>query len=316
MKRVLSRLGAGWGILLLLGAPLLWAQSDEDSLQASSPNSMQASAGILCAQTDSLRRLACFDSLQAARLKRDSLLHAEAKPADRDASADEVTRERSANYAVGLATDLSRTGWASDDLAKAVFVVAAIAAVGGTLFYLPYLAYQMIANRENYPILHEVGLSYTYSSMNWDGGGSPLYRDTHMPGLRYTVLIAHPGVGLGLTIEGGYLAPSFDRSLNVADNVDLGGAYGLLGPILRFAPNSPVGFSLEFLNGTSSAEAVGWVSKARANAQGRLGEHALIGLNLGSLFYDLHFFDGTVWRRGAFNRDLALTLGFEFGYRF
>ncbi len=299
------------GISLLLLAPMLWAQNDMDTSVATVPPSEK-----ICGQVDSLQRLACFDSLQAARLKRDSLLRAETKTTAKDATDDPVAQERTSNYAIGLAADLGRTGWVSDDLAKAVFVVAAVAAVGGTLFYLPYLAYKMIVNRENYPIEHEIGASYTYSSMNWEGGGSTLYRDTHMPGLRYTVLIAPPKVGLGLTLEGGYLAPSFDRSLNVRDNVDLGGAYVLVGPILRFAPRSPIGFSLEFLNGTSSAEAVGWVSKARANLQARLGEHALMGLNLGSLFYDLHFFDGTVWRQGAFNRDLSLTLGLEFGYRF
>lgn len=255
------------------------------------------------------------DSLSREFARRDSLLKV-VGPQSSASDPDAREKERAAQYAVGFMGDWGAHGLGGKDVAAAVYVIAAVAVIGGTLIYLPVLIYKMVRNQESYPLYHELGLTYTYSGTSWEGGGSPLYRDTHMPGLRYTALIGHPYLAMGLTLESGYLAPTLEEAWDPATRVDLGGLYGLIGPQLRFGAQSPIHFSLEFLNGTSTASAVGWITKARANLQAKLGNHALVGLSVGSLFYDLHFFDGTVWRSGAFNRDLALTLGIETGYRF
>jgi hypothetical protein len=280
-----------------------------------------------CATLQGESRIACQDSVIAATraelARRDSLLREQSAlarnggiPDEKAADENTVADERTRHYFLNFVGDWGMHGLGGKDLAEAVYVVAAIVAVGGTLIYLPVVVYKLIRNQEKDPVHHELGASYLYSGTNWQGGGEPLYRNTHMPGLRYTALIAHPVVGLGLTLEGGYLAPDFEGSLQVTDQIDLHGAYGLIGPILRFWPRNRVTLAFEFLNGTSTSPSVGWVTKARINAQMKFGPHAFVGLNMGSLFYDLHFFDGTVWRQGAFNRDLALTLGFEAGYAF
>jgi hypothetical protein len=280
-----------------------------------------------CATLEGENRISCQDSViaatQAELARRDSLLREQSvlarKGGDPNAEASDesaAAEGRASHYFLNFVGDWSMSGLGGKDLAEAVYVVAAIVAVGGTLIYLPVVVYKLVRNQEKDPIHQELGLSYLYSGTNWQGGGEPLYRNTHMPGLRYTALIAHPVVGLGLTVEGGYLAPNFEGSLQVTDQIDLHGAYGLIGPMLRFWPQNAVTLAFEFLNGTSTSSSVGWVTKARINAQMKLGRHAFVGLNMGSLFYDLHFFDATVWRQGAFNRDLALTLGFEAGYAF
>lgn len=277
-------------------------------------DSVQVANGLAAKDSLSDSALAHLELQRAAR--RDSLLRGELKQTETDEDA--VAEARTTNYALSFAADVHRTGIGGDDFAKAFYVVAAIVVVGGTLIYLPVVVYKLIRNEEKFPLRHEVGLTYLYSSSYWQSteGGPKLYRDTHMPGMRYTALIARPVIGLGLTLEGGYLAPDFGSSLQVTEQIDVHGAYGLIGPMLRFWPESPASLSLEFLNGTSTSTAVGWVTKARASAQMKLGRHAFFSLQLGSLFYDLHFFDGTVWHEGAFNRDLALTLGVEAGYAF
>jgi hypothetical protein len=282
-----------------------------------------------CQQIEYEARVACLDSLHSLEAKRDSILRgpeknsetsnsqgAESKRHTEKETSDNGDAERNTGYALNFMADWHLHGLDGSDFAKTFFVVAAVAVVGGTLIYLPVLTYKMIRNRERDPITQEMAFAYSYSGTNWEGGGSPMYRGTHMPGLRYSAVIAHPHVGLGLTVEGGYLAPSFEGSFDPTTQVELHGSYGLIGPMLRFGPQNPVTVSLEFLNGTSTAKAIGWVTKARMGVQAKLGRHALIGLQLGSLFYDMHFFDGTVWRSGSFNRDLAMTLGLETGYCF
>lgn len=273
-----------------------------------------------CGQMDANERIVCQDSVIQEMARRDSLLKVQvaqtrgSPDAENDATA--LERDRSSQYFFGFLGDWHHHGMESKDLAQALYVVAVVVVVGGTLLYLPVMIYKLARNEQHDPIHHEFALAFAYSGSNWEGGGQPLYRNTYMPGFRYSLIVAHPIVALGFSTEGGYLASDFDETLSVNTYSDLRGAYGLVGPMLRFGALSPIHFSLEFLNGMSSAEAIGWISKARANVQLKLGDHGLLGLNVGSLFYDMHFFDGTVWREGSLNRDLSLTMGLEWGYRF
>jgi hypothetical protein len=308
----------GWLVWLLgMGLILAWP------LAAQTEAGIQDSTSLIqrpCANRDTVARLACQDSIIQEMSRRDSLLKTQAAQWKRssveDEDASDVQSERTSRYFFGFLGDWSVHGMGSKDLAEALYVVAVVAVVGGTLIYLPVMLYRMARNQQQDPIHHEFALTYAYSGSNWEGGGQPLYRDTYMPGMRYSLVVAHPVVALGLSIEGGYLASHFEEALWVTPETDLRGGYGLIGPMLRFGALSPVHFSLEFLNGMSTAQAIGWISKARANVQMKVGNHGLVGLNLGSLFYDMHFFDGTVWREGRFNRDLSLSIGLEGGYRF
>jgi hypothetical protein len=307
-------MGLWLGGILLAGA----AETTPSDSSATSTTSRP------CAHLDSSARLACQDSVIQVLSRRDSILSsgqrsrasAVSDPEDQEDDVDAVDVDRRSDYFFAFLGDWRVHGMEGDDFAKALYVIAAVVVVGGTLFYLPVMAYKLARNEQRDPIHHEFALAFGYSGGNWEGGGYPLYRNTYMPGMRYSLLVAHPVVALGLTVEGGYLASEFEESLPTSIASELRGAYGLIGPVLRFGAQAPLHFSLEFLNGVSTAEAIGWVSKARANVQMNVGDHLLLGVNAGSLFYDMHFFDGAVWREGSFNRDLSLSLGLETGFRF
>lgn len=327
VRRVLTLHGLILVGLLALMGPLTptYAEAVNDSLDVA-----KTSQKTICEQTDSLARQACQDSLallnpqpskHGATLAESedprSQKNEEAKPRiERDAVATDADEDsRNMVYVGQFMSDMGESGSGSD-LAAVIFVGVGIVVIGGVIVYLPKLIYDMVRNKQRYRVDHELGFTYTYSVANWEGGGSPLYRRTLMPGLRYSAVIARPYVGVGLTLEGGYLASELSGSLAIPERVKDDGVYALAGPVLRLAPNSPTQFTFEFLNGTSSAENVGWVSKARISLSQRFNEHFVMALQLGSLFYDLHFFDGLIYREGNLNRDLTLTYGLEMAWRF
>jgi len=297
-----------------------------------------------CFAVDSIRHQACLDSL--ATLKRDSILHASGKPptlrksafpvakaniasasseADEEESdeskneetSDAVQQERNSIYIAQLFSDVN-AGSSGDakEWAEWFYVAAVVLIVGAVIITVPKLLWDLSQNKERYPVSHEFNLGYTYSGQSWEGGGSPLYRDTHMASLRYTVMIQKPILGIGLTTQGGYLAPHLRSTLEPIRNIDAAGAFLMVGPCLRFGAQSPVSLSFDFLNGTSTAEAVGWITQTMATLQWRHHQHYTVALRGGSLFYDLHFFDGLAYREGSFNRDINLIMGIETGYAF
>ena len=143
-----------------------------------------------------------------------------------------------------------------------------------------------------------------------------MYRDAYLAGLRFAIGFDRPGMGIGLSAEGGYIDVFLRSISDPARTFDFRGGYLVAGPMIRFGDNDPWSFSLEFLNGTSSHESIGWISKSRMTLQAKVSEHMLVGGHLGAVFYDLHFFDGLGLREGNFNRDLSLVWGLDTGWEF
>jgi hypothetical protein len=296
---------------------------------ASQPDSPSQSAASdsLCAAADSLQDsliTARCDSLREA-MRRDSIvkdLGREARGEDEPEEEgendpeEEFRKERAAGYAAQFLVDLSENGSSSKEWATVIYVAAGVIVVGACILYIPKLIYDVAVNKEKHPVFQEFGARYAYSGSSWNGGGEPLYRHTHLAGARYTVGVAKPVLGLGLTTEGGYLRSDLEDLADPDRAFSFSGAYFLAGPTLRFAPKSPVGLGIDFLNGAGTGEAFGWISQGRFFLQARVHERLIMGVHIGALFYDLRFLDGLIYRRGNLNRDLTLLGGIETGFRF
>lgn len=209
-------------------------------------------------------------------------------------------------------------GWDSDDWAAVIYVVIGVVVVGAFVIYGVQMLGEMALNQEGYPLFMEAGvrLSYSGKAIEDGQGVGGLYRDAYLAGLRFAVGFDRPGMGIGLAAEGGYIDVFLRSSSDPSRTFDFKGGYLVAGPMIRFGDNDPWSFSLEFLNGTSSHQSIGWISKSRMTLQAKVSEHMLVGGHLGAVFYDLHFFDGLGLREGNFNRDLSLVWGLDTGWEF
>lgn len=209
-------------------------------------------------------------------------------------------------------------GWTGDDWAAVIYVVIGVVVVGAFIIYGVQMLGEMALNQEDYPLFTEAGvrLSYSGKAIEDQQGVGKLYRDAYLAGLRFAVGFDRPGMGIGLAAEGGYIDVFLRSSSDPSRTFDFKGGYLVAGPMIRFGDNDPWSFSLEFLNGTSSHESIGWISKSRMTLQAKVTEHMLVGGHLGAVFYDLHFFDGLGLREGNFNRDLSLVWGLDTGWEF
>lgn len=209
-------------------------------------------------------------------------------------------------------------GWDSDDWAAVIYVVIGVVVVGAFVIYGVQMLGEMAINQGDYPLFMEAGvrLSYSGKAIEDQQGVGKLYRDAYLAGLRFAIGFDRPGMGIGLAAEGGYIDVFLRSSSDPARTFDFKGGYLVAGPMIRFGDNNPWSFSLEFLNGTSTHEAIGWISKSRMTLQAKVSEHMLVGGHLGAVFYDLHFFDGLGLRQGNFNRDLSLVWGLDTGWEF
>ena len=191
-------------------------------------------------------------------------------------------------------------------------------AAGAFILYGIQTLAELAINKDDAPLFVETGLRLSYSGKAFGdpNGGGELYRDAYLAGLRFAVGFDRPGMDIGLAAEGGYI-DVFLRSLSDPTRTfDFKGGYLVTGPMVRFGRNDPWSFSLEFLNGTSNHPSIGWISKSRMSLQYKVGEHLLVGGQMGAVFYDLHFLDGLGLRAGNFNRDLSLVWGVETGWEF
>lgn len=310
-KRRKGNSGAGILVFLVLCSALAAQPGRPESPSADSVSVDSSAIDTLCAQPDSLTRRHCLDSLAAL---------AEARHGDStsgSAAMDEVQRERTQAYVAHFIADASVDTHGSKEWAEALFVAAGVVVVGAVILYLPKLLYDYATDPDETQVYREAAVRYAYTGSSWDGGsGSPVYRDTHLLSARFTLGLRRPVLGMGLTVEGGYLRARLEEIASRPDQVfGLGGAFGLIGPSLRIGSDR-YAFGVDFLNGTSLAQQIGWISEGRFSGEARLGKRFLLGAYLGALFYDLRFFDGLIWRRGVFNRDLALLAGVETGVVF
>lgn len=209
------------------------------------------------------------------------------------------------------------TGMDGHDWAALIYVVIGVVVVGAFIIYAAQTLVELAVNADGAPLFQEAGLRLSYSGRSWrDGAGADLYRDAYLAGIRYAVGFDRPGPDVGLAVEGGYIDIRLTPLDGPGDAFDFRGGYLVAGPLLRFGSFDPLGFSMEFLNGTSTHASIGWISKARMALQYRMGKHEVIGADLGAVFYDLSFLDGLALRRGDFNRDLSLIGGLDFGWVF
>lgn len=209
-------------------------------------------------------------------------------------------------------------GWDADDWAAVIYVVIGVVVVGAFVIYGVQMLGEMAFNQEEYPLFMEAGvrLSYSGKAIEDQQGVGQLYRDAYLAGLRFAIGFDRPGMGIGLAAEGGYIDIFLRSTSDPARTFDFKGGYLVAGPMIRFGDNDPWSFTLEFLNGTSTHDAIGWISKSRMTLQAKVTEHMLVGGHLGAVFYDLHFFDGLGLREGNFNRDLSLVWGLDTGWEF
>lgn len=227
--------------------------------------------------------------------------------------------ERAKGWFVDFFADVSDGGsWGGDDWAAVLYVVIGVVVVGAFVLYGVQALYELAANQDDAPLFVEAGLRVSYSGRTLSGStpSSRLYRDAYLAGMRLAVGFDRPGLGLGLTAEGGYIDVHLRGVADPQRTFDFEGGYLVAGPLLRFGRNDPYSFNLEFLNGTSTHASIGWISKSRMTVQRRVGAHTLVGIHLGAVFYDLHFLDGLGWREGDFNRDLSLVYGLDAGWAF
>lgn len=290
-----------------------------------------------------LREIEAKRAAHQDSLRRDSLaVYGIAHPSSDPVSADSVIlgvpmeTERTADHTMVVDKDVSR-GWfvnlvadwkdgghgnsgggSGRDWAAIIFVVVGVVVVGAFVLYGAQTVYALATNEEEVPVFQEVGLRLSYSGQKFGGAEAEpdFYRDTYLTGIRYAVGLERPGMGMGLSVEGGYLDVKLRGISDPSRSFDFQGGYLVAGPLLRFGHNDPLSFSLEFLNGTSTHASIGWISKSRMTLQAKVARHALVGAHLGAVFYDLHFLDGLAWRQGDFNRDLSLIYGLDTGWEF
>ncbi len=256
----------------------------------------------------------------------DTLIIGQARADETDNNERGVRRmeeEEEANWFVNLLVNFrdgpggGGGGWNGDDLAAVIFVVVGVVVVGAFLIYGIQTLAELAINPESDPLFQEVGLRLSYSGHALrNGTTADLYADSYLTGLRYAIGFDRPGMDLGLSVEGGYIDVRLHEQGAPLHSFDFRGGYLVAGPLLRFGSFDPLCFSLEFLNGASTHQSIGWISKSRMTLQARVGRHATIGGHLGGVFYDLKFLDGLAWRRGDFNRDLSLILGVDGGWEF
>jgi hypothetical protein len=243
-----------------------------------------------------------------------------AKGASVDADATEYEQERAKGWFFNFFADASNghADWDGGDWAAIIYVVVGVVVVGAFLVYGVQTLYDLAVNENDDPVFMEAGLRMSYSGKAFrdPSGRDDLYRDAYLAGLRFAIGIDRPGMDLGLALEGGYIDLYLKGVSDPAKAFDFKGGYLVAGPVLRFGRNDPLSFSLEFLNGTSNHENIGWISKSRMTLQTKVGSHTLVGGHLGAVFYDLHFLDGLGWRNGDFNRDLSLVYGLDAGWEF
>jgi hypothetical protein len=332
---------------LLTGPELAVALADRDAPNAAPATHFRPASAPACDTLPDPARARCLDSVSAARTRpqgntqdtsgpralreyrerqKDSAsvfgegVRGEPDRESRDASA--ADEEEAKGWFVNLMADIhdgGGKGLGGDDWAAVIYVVVGVVVVGAFLIYGIQTLAELAVNDGHDPLFQEAGVRLSYSGKTWrDGAGGDLYRDAYLAGLRYAIGFDRPGMDVGLSLEGGYidirLTPengSFGET-----GFDFNGAYVVAGPLLRFGSFDPFCFSLEFLNGTSTHESIGWISKSRMALQARMGGHAAVGAHLGAVFYDLEFLDGLAWRRGDFNRDLSLVGGVDFGWLF
>ncbi len=295
---------------------LLPGHTQVDSLQTVKESQSEKTTVFVCDQLDTLSRIECLDSIQKAvsvnqqLLPSDSL--ASSAPEDREYS---VKTDRTMTYVAAFVHDVGNKGDRKfSDWGEWVYVAVVVVVVGGAIIFLPKVIYDLSVNKNDVPVSQEVKGAYTYSGSNWEGGGGDLYRGTHMTDLQYTVFLASPKVGLGLTINSGYIVTRLEDIARPDQGYQFSGAFFLLGPQLRIGTRSDWALTFDYLNGTSTAKQIGWISKAQMGLQYKFPSKLVLGLTLGSLFYDLNFFDGLVWRRGSLNRDMTLQIGSSLGW--
>ena len=260
------------------------------------------------------------------RHRQDTLVPGE-RP-ERKAQADKTDYEddRSRGWFLNFYADL--TDWDGDggggggdggmdagDWATVIYLVVGLVVVGAFVLYGAHTLFELATNKEEYPLFMKTGARFSYSgrALHDPMGNADLYRDAYLAGLRFAIGFDRPGMGLGLATEGGYIVVKLHGISDPSQSFAFQGGYLVAGPMLRFGRNEPLSFSLEFLNGTSTHESIGWISKSRMAVTGRVGNRTLLGAHLGAVFYDLEFLDGLGWRNGNFNRDLSLIYGLDIG---
>lgn len=313
------------------------------ALSAALAQGPAAPAGsAVCRHADSLRQRACLDSLSRARAAKtsaspralreieedntdDTVAVGEdefTRPGSRSEEADaaeEVQQARNHGYFNQFFFDLSRGDWDwdGDDWAVVIYVVVGIVVVGAFVLFGGKALYDLIVNKDQAPVFKEVGLRFSYSGLTmYDEHGSALYRDAYLVGLRFAIGVERGVLALGLAAEGGSINLTVRGVNPPSEAVDYRGGYLVGGPMIRFGNYNPLALSMEFLNGTSDHENIGWISKARMVLQAKTGPGLLTGVHLGAVFYDLKFSDGLVFRRGDFNSDLSLMVGVDMGWAF
>lgn len=313
-------------------------------------------ASTYCPQADSLAHRRCLDSLTRARTAqppapralqeienargRDTVfigpdgrpldkagLAASEDPEATDAAeaeaADEVQQERNRGYIGQFFFDLSRGGgggggdWDGSDWAVVLYVVIGVVVVGAFLVGGGAALYDLIVNKEKAPIFKEVGARFSYSGVTLYGNdGAPLYRDAYLAGLRLAIGVQRTYASLGLAVEGGSVNLSVSGFPGQSEAIGIRGGYLVGGPMVRFGNYHPLALTLEFLNGTSDHDRIGWISKTRMMLAAKAPGGLLVGAHLGAVYYDLNFTDGLVFRDGDLNRDLSVLVGLDAGWAF
>jgi hypothetical protein len=244
------------------------------------------------------------------------------RPATVDASSldDEVREARTRGYVGQFFVDLGNGGgwdWGDGDWAVILYVVVGVIVVGAFVLGGGKALYDLLVVKEDAVVFKELGARFSYSGLAMPGnGGTTLYRDAYLYGLRFALGVQRDVMSLGLAVEGGSINLRVRGFPGERNALDFRGAYAVGGPMVRFGNYHPLAFTLEFLNGTSDHPSIGWISKSRMTLAGKTRHNLLLGAHLGAVFYDLEFTDGLVFRRGDLNRDLSMMLGLDLGYAF
>jgi hypothetical protein len=201
--------------------------------------------------------------------------------------------------------DVSRGG---GDAAAVVFVVIGVFVVAALIVYAPIFLYRAATGPEQ-RYWWDAGLTSTL--LTGDDSGT-------LVGVKLQGGLTEGGVHIGLAGEFGAMDLKLKlRERDAADRTrsnHVGGAYGLVGPAVRFTlenPKHPAHVFLELLAGTSDRRQLRTISVARAGVSVALYERLSLGLSGGAMYTHLRKSEGLV-RQNEF----GYLMGVEAGYRF
>jgi hypothetical protein len=206
----------------------------------------------------------------------------------------------------------SETEWA-----ELVLVAIGTVVVVGFLVLGAKVFYDMVVNKESFPVWRDFSLTYSHSSRSMGGGDYPDYAEnSSLLSGRFALGWQRDVSAVGVGAEIGYMDVSVIGSKRSEDLFSMNGYYLLFGPALRFGKLNPMALKLSFYNGTANRSSVGLISQARADLQHRIRGPFYLGVHFGAFYADIDYSDGYVLKDWDVNNDFTLLYGVHLGYAF